>query len=92
MEDNLLLGKIISLVLTWCSNTEMLVKKSYQRMIMLHKLHPFNIGDTEMVNIYILYIRSMSEQSCQVWHFSLTEEEKDDIERVQKVVCKINSW
>ena len=42
-----------------------------------------------MVNIYILYIRSVLEQSCQVWNYSITEEEKEDIERVQKVACRI---
>ena len=32
--------------------------------------------------------RSILEQSCQVWHFSITQEEKSDIERVQKVACR----
>ena len=58
-------------------------------MIMLHKLYSFNIGDDDMVNIYILYFRSILDHSCQVWHYSITEEEKDDFERVQKVACKI---
>ena len=58
-------------------------------MIMLHKLYSFNIGDDDMVNIYILYIRSILEHSCQVWHYSITEEERSDFERVQKVACKI---
>ena len=58
-------------------------------MIMLHKLYLFNIGDAEMVNIYILYIRSVLEQSCQVRSFSITLEEKENIERVQKVACRI---
>ena len=29
------------------------------------------------------------EQSCVVWHHSISEEEKSNIERVQKVACKI---
>ena len=60
-------------------------------MIMLHKLYSFNVDvdDEEMVKIYVLYIRSILEQSCQVWHFSITQEEKGDIERVQKVACRI---
>ena len=84
-----LLGTIIQSDLKWNTNSEMLIKKGYQRMIMLHKLYSFNIGDDDMVNIYILYIRSILEHSCQVWHYSITEEEKDDFERVQKVACKI---
>ena len=42
-----------------------------------------------MVKIYILYIRSILEQSCQVWHYSITEEEKSDLERVQKIAYRI---
>ena len=84
-----LLGTIIQSDLKWNSNSEMLIKKGYQRMIMLHKLYSFNIGDEDMVNIFILYIRSILEHSCQVWHHSITQEEINDFERVQKVACKI---
>ena len=41
------------------------------------------------VNIYILYIRFISEQSCVVWNYSITEEESSDPERVQRVALKI---
>ena len=58
-------------------------------MIMLQKLYPFKLSDADMTNIYILYIRSILEQSCQVWHFSITQEERNDLERVQKTACKI---
>ena len=67
----------------------MIVKKSYQRMLILHKLYSFCVPDEELVKIYILYLRSVLEQSCQVWNYSITEEEKTDLERVQKVACKV---
>ena len=41
------------------------------------------------MTIYILYIRSILEQSCVVWHFDITQEEISDLERVQKVALKI---
>ena len=37
----------------------------------------------------VLYIRLIMEQSCQVWHHSITEEEISDLERVQKVASII---
>ena len=89
VRETKLLGTIISSDLKWHSNTEMIVKKGYQRMLILHKLYSFNVPDSELVNIYILYLRSVLEQSCQVWHYSITEEEKTYIERVQKVACKV---
>ena len=67
----------------------MLVKKAYQRMVILHKLYSFKMPVCELVNIYILYLRSILEQSCQVWHFAITEEENNELERVQKVACKV---
>ena len=39
--------------------------------------------------IYILYIRSVCEQSAVVWHSSLTIENTADLERVQKTALKI---
>ena len=89
IEETKLLGTIISTDLKWYSNTEMLTKKGYQRMIILHKLFEFNVPDSEMVIIYTLFIRSILEQSCVVWHYDLTQEETSDLERVQKVACKV---
>ena len=89
VHETKLLGTLVSSDLTWHANTEMLTKKAYKRMMMLHKLHSFNVDDEDMLTIYILYIRSILEQSCQVWHFSISQEEKSDLERVQKVACRI---
>ena len=58
-------------------------------MLILHRLYSFKIDVSELVTIYILYIRSILEFSCQVWHFDITEEESMDLERVQKVALKI---
>ena len=41
-----------------------------------------------MVTIYTSYIRSILVQSCTVWHSSLSKENSDDIERVQKSVLR----
>ena len=98
LEDNLLeiitstrlLGTIISSDLKWFENTEMLVKRAYQRMVILHRLYSFNIEDSDLVTIYILYIRSILEQSCQVWHHAITEEEVMDIEEYKKLPAKLS--
>ena len=89
IDETKLLGTVISSDLKWHKNTEMIVKKSFQRMIILQKLSKFKVDSSDLVTIYILYIRSMLEQSCVVWHFDITEEEISDLERVQKVACKI---
>ena len=42
-----------------------------------------------MLEISCLYIRSVVEQACVVWHRSLNKGEELDIERVQKVAMRI---
>ena len=58
-------------------------------MRLLHKLVDFGVPQADLVHIYILYIRSILEQSCQVWHSSLTLDCVQNLERVQKTALKI---
>ena len=57
-------------------------------MRMLHKICEFNAPVEDLIIIYIQYIRSVCEQSCTVWHSSLTQENIEDLERVQKSCLK----
>ena len=79
-----LLGTIIENKLTWNLNIKNLVKKAYQRMTMLHYLVEYEPSIEDLLTIYKLYIRSPLEQSAVVWNSGLTEENKSDLERVQK--------
>ena len=58
-------------------------------MQLLRKVASFGTSQEELKNIYILFIRSLLEQSATVWHSSLTEENKNDLERVQKTAIKL---
>ena len=58
-------------------------------MRLLHKLVDFDVPIDDLILVYILYVRSILEQSCQVWHSSLTLENFHDLERVQKNALKI---
>ena len=79
-----LLGVLISDDLSWHSNTDMIVTKANKRMTILRKLFEFNVDIGDLKTIYVLYIRSIVEQSCVVWASSLTAEEEKKIERIQK--------
>ena len=52
---------------------------------MLHKLYSFAVPVSDLVEIYILYIRSILESSAVVWHGSLTTGQSLELERIQKV-------
>ena len=89
IEETMLLGSIISSNLKWHANTAMLIKKAYRRMSMLHNLGDFSLPISELLNIYIIFVRSSLEQSCVIWHSSITVGEILDIERVQKVALRV---
>ena len=84
-----LLGVIITDDLKWDQNTTSLVKTANQRMELLRKVASFGTNKEEKKNIYILYVRSILEQSCVVWHSSLTKENEEDLERIQKSAVRI---
>ena len=77
-----LLGVIISDNLKWDDNTDYLVKRANSRLELLKKVASFGTSREEKKNIYILYIRSILEQSCVFWNNSLTAENCQDLDRI----------
>ena len=67
-----LLGTIVTNDLKWDKNTNYIVKKAYARMEMRRKLSGFQAPQSDLKHVYIVYIRSFLEESCIVWHSSLT--------------------
>ena len=89
VDSTRLLGTIMTKDLTWDLNTQNIVKKANARMQLLRKVSSFGTPTEDLVNVYILFIRSLLEQSAVVWHSSLTQENTDDLERVQKSALKV---
>ena len=84
-----LLGTIITDDLKWDANCANLVKKANGRMELMRKVSSFGLDKEELKNIYFLFVRSVLEQSATVWHSSLTQENKEDLERVEKSAIRI---
>ena len=89
VQQTTLLGVVITSDLKWHENTKLLVKRAYRRTIILVKLYEFNVPQSDLINIYILFIRSVLEQSCVVWNSAITKEEVTDLERVQKTCLRM---
>ena len=53
-------------------------------MQLLHKASKFTNNIKDLKQIYMLQIRSKLDQSAVVWHSSLTQKNRNDLERVQK--------
>ena len=79
-----ILGTILTNTLKWDDNTKELVTKANARMQILRKISTFKAPIEDLKIIYIMYIRSILEQSCVVWNKSLTKQNIEDLERVQK--------
>ena len=73
INETRLLGVQVTDDLKWNRNTEILVKKANQRMQILRKASEFTSKLSDRRQIYILYVRSILEQSCVVWNSSLTQ-------------------
>ena len=89
VEYTTLLGTIISNDLKWDLNCEKIVKKANARLQLLRKVSSFGASIDELKTIYILFVRSLLEQSCVVWHSSLSVENRTDLERIQKTALKL---
>ena len=79
-----LLGTHITSDLRWNKNTSEIIKSAYQRMQILTRAVKFTTNRNDLRSIYISYIRSILEKSAVVWHSSLTEKNRRDLERIQR--------
>ena len=89
IEHTRLLGTIVQNNLSWDLNTKELVRKANARMELLRKVSSFSPGIEDLKTIYIMYVRSILEHSATLWHSSLSKENRDDLERVQKTASRI---
>ena len=58
-------------------------------MEILKRLYEFDVPKNQLVQIYTIYIQSITEQSSVVWSSTITDEESSALERTQKVALKI---
>ena len=84
-----ILGTIVKTNLSWDDNCDNLIKKVNARMQLLRGVQSFAATKIEMVHLWAIFCRSVLEQSCVVWHSSLTQENSDDLERTQKTFSKL---
>ena len=75
----------------WKTNTEYIVKKAAKRLHFLKILEGYNAPRENLKTFYTSAIRSILEYGTKIWHWSLTEEQSKDIERIQrrgmKTIC-----
>ena len=84
-----LLGVWIAEDMSWSRNSAEICKKAYSRLTMLTKLKYVGVTIEDLLNIYILFIRSCTEYCSVVFHSRLTVEQAASLERIQKTCLRI---
>ena len=89
IEEAKLLGVWLTTWLDWDKNTREMCRKAYASMTIVTKLKYVGVPTSDLIEIYILYIRSILEYCSTVWHSTLTVDQSKQIEGVQKICLKI---
>ena len=84
-----LLGLVIRSDMSWVDNTEYIVTRCNKKLWILRRLKELGASQDDLLDIYNKQVRSILEFAVPVWHSSITQEERLDIERIQKSACNI---
>ena len=87
--DVKLLGVWLSDNLSWSRNCKEMSIKAYSRLTMLTKLKYNGTSVEDLLDIYILYIRSVLEYCSVAFHSSLTDVDARKLEGVQRTCLRV---
>ena len=89
VEEMKILGVVISSDMRFKRKTQYMLKRAYSRIWILKRLYNLGASHSQMLDIYKKQIRSVLELAVPAWHPSLTLEERNSIERIQKTALHI---
>ena len=89
IKETKLLGTVVTRDLKWDKNADKIVKKARIKMEIQRKMAGNGAPMGGLKKIYLTFIRIYCEQSSNVWHSGLTDLNKSDLERIQKIAFKI---
>merc|ERR1711954_136892 len=75
--------------LKWFQNTSYICKKARSRLWILRRMKNMELGEFQLFDVYSKEIRSILEMAVPVWHSDITNQQRMDIESIQKVAFKI---
>ncbi|KAI8496698.1 hypothetical protein Bbelb_253530 [Branchiostoma belcheri] len=78
-----ILGLILQHNLKWTEHVTSIVGKASKRLYMLRILKKHGLDTSDLILIYIGFVRPVLEYACVIWHPGLTRELSQKIERVQ---------
>ena len=79
-----LLGVHIESNLKWNTHVNYICAKASSRLYFLKQLRKCSMSIGDMLHFYTSVIRPVLEYACPVWHTSITKEQANRIESIQK--------
>ena len=89
VDEKRILGVYLTSNLKWDKQVDVLIKSANMRMRWLHAAKKFTDDRKILKQIYTIYIRSILENAAAVWHSGLTQNNIDDLERLQKASLRV---
>ena len=88
--DNMnLLGVTLQSNLNWDVQVRQMLSKASRRLYMLYVLKRFKASADDLCAVYQMYVRPVLEYASPLWHSSLTKHQAEQMELIQKRVCRI---
>ena len=84
-----LLGVWIAEDMSWSKNCQEICRKAFSRISMITKLKYVGTCQEDLVDIYVLFIRSVAEYCSVSFHSSLTQEQRRKLEGIQRTCLKV---
>ena len=84
IDETKLLRVTLSSDLTWTAHTKDITNRSLRKLWVLIRFKALGATREQLLMVYILRIRSTLEFACPVFHSSLTKDQSNKIEMIQK--------
>ena len=84
-----LLGVWIQDDLSWSRNCKEICRKAFSRLSLITKLRYVGVSRDDLIDIYVLFIRSVAEYCSVSFHSSLTQEQSNKLEGIQRTCLKV---
>ena len=89
VNDTKILGLPVQSNLCWDQQVNSMVSRCGRRLYMLSRLKRFGVPVEDLVSVYVGYVRPLVEYAVPVWHGSITAQQAQQLERIQKRACRI---
>ena len=84
-----LLGVWIEEDMSWTRNCKEICKRAFSRLSIITKLRYVGVSQDDLLDIYVLFIRSVAEYCSVSFHSSLTKEQSRKLESIQRTCLKV---